>query len=406
MTGTPTKVGRLSLLDGLRGYFLVFMMINHVNFQDGALIVRINHAELGFVQDAQGFVFLSGLLVGLYYTRLYRSGRGMEAARRILRRAVELYRYVLVILGAAVLLAVAMPELQDVWGDWLGGIYGDTLAHGASAALLLYQPTYMDILPQYIIYLLVSPLLIPLVLAGRWRVVAAGSAALWLAVQFGAHLPFTAGLEHALRAASPDLALRSHFNPLAWQVVFVSGLLLGAAKSAGTLDLDRWFSPRDTFLPLCALGLVLFFMAWQLGFSFGLVPDVMAERFWPYANRSDFGLVYLVNFTALAYLMTWLLRCGPEAGDAAIRTLSGLLRRLFTLPFLTLLGRHSLQVYAFHVILVYALVTLEWRYGALGEVQKTTIILLSIASLALPAIARERLARQQGGPIGPSHRAG
>lgn len=388
------KTGRLPLLDGLRGYFLVFMVINHLNFQDGALIVRINHAELGFVQDAQGFVFLSGLLVGLYYTRLYESGRGVEAARRIFRRAVELYRYVLVILALAVLCAVTMPELRDVWGHGLGGIYDDALAFGAFAALLLYQPTYMDILPQYILYLLISPLLIPLVLAGRWHVVAAGSAALWLSVQLGIHLPFVAGIEHALRAASPELVLRSHFNPFAWQVVFVAGLLLGAARSAGRLDMGRILSPGRTFLPLAALGVVLFFMAWRLAFSFDLVPEEMAARFWQYADRGEFGLVYLVNFAALAYLIAWLLRCGPEAGDAGVRALAGLLRRLFSLPFLTLLGRHSLQVYAFHVILVYAVMLLEWRYGTMGEVQKTTIILLSIASLALPAVVRERLARQ------------
>ena len=42
---------RVPLLDGLRGYFLVFMLITHL-FGGSYALVRVNHAELGFVQDA------------------------------------------------------------------------------------------------------------------------------------------------------------------------------------------------------------------------------------------------------------------------------------------------------------------------------------------------------------------
>ncbi len=49
---------RLEILDGMRGYFLVFMMLNHLTFAGGYLLVKFNNGELGYVQDAQGFVFL------------------------------------------------------------------------------------------------------------------------------------------------------------------------------------------------------------------------------------------------------------------------------------------------------------------------------------------------------------
>ena len=52
-------MSRLAVLDGMRGYFLVFMLLNHLSFTGGLWLVHINHAELGFVQDAQGFIFLS-----------------------------------------------------------------------------------------------------------------------------------------------------------------------------------------------------------------------------------------------------------------------------------------------------------------------------------------------------------
>ena len=55
---------RFDLIDGMRGYFLVFMLINHLVFAGGFWLVEINHRQFAFVEDAQGFVFLSGLLIG------------------------------------------------------------------------------------------------------------------------------------------------------------------------------------------------------------------------------------------------------------------------------------------------------------------------------------------------------
>jgi hypothetical protein len=97
-------MGRLSILDGLRGYFLVFMLLNHLVFTGGLWLVHVNHAELGFVQDAQGFIFLSGLLVGLIYTRYFLRNEFAAAARKVLRRALQLYAYAI---GVILLVLVA-----------------------------------------------------------------------------------------------------------------------------------------------------------------------------------------------------------------------------------------------------------------------------------------------------------
>lgn len=56
------------------------MMIVHVNMQFDAVIGKLNHHYLGWVEDAQGFVFISGFVVGLVYgARLIR--RGYDACR-------------------------------------------------------------------------------------------------------------------------------------------------------------------------------------------------------------------------------------------------------------------------------------------------------------------------------------
>src|SRR5690606_16531782 len=99
---------RLEILDGMRGYFLVFMMLNHLTFAGGYLLVKINHGELGFVQDAQGFVFLSGLLVGMVYANRMKKQGYAAGATKVRKRAFELYRYAIGCIATIVALGMLM----------------------------------------------------------------------------------------------------------------------------------------------------------------------------------------------------------------------------------------------------------------------------------------------------------
>ena len=60
---------------------------------------------------------------------------------------------------------------------------------------------------------------------------------------------------------------------------------------------------------------------------------------------------------------------------------AGLTRR----RFLTFLGKHSLQVYAYHVVVVYAVLGFDARIGPFSETTKTLIALAAIVSLIVPA---------------------
>lgn len=382
---------RLAVLDGLRGYFLVFMLITHLGsaFAGNFALVRINHAELGFVQDAQGFIFLSGLLVGLVYTpRMMRAGFG-AAASRVWHRALELYAYALGCIAVIVALALVLPHAGSFWDAWLGPIKEGRPAFLAAAALLLYQPTFMDILPQYIVYLLVSPAVIWLCLTGRWSWVMIVSGGLWLAVQLGAHYPAAAALSDGLGAWDERLWARSSFNVLAWQIVFLTGTVLGALTAMRAIDWGWLIDPARPTWARVAAAAMLFFMAWRLAFTFGLVPEAVMTRFRDYEVRAEFGLVFLANFAAAAYLMAWLLLAGPRAASPWVRRIAGWLHALFNLPFLRLLGRHSLQVYAWHVLIVFGVRAADWHLGPLPEPAKIAIGFAAIALLALPAWLRD-----------------
>lgn len=376
---------RYEVLDGFRGFFLLFMLVNHLNFTGGSLLAKVNHAELGYVQDAQGFIFISGLIVGLYYLRGYRKGQGAEMDRKLLARAGLLLRYSLALLAGIALVALLFRATEVGWGNYFPELYSAPKVMLASAAALLYQPTYLDILPQYILYLLVSPLLIRLVLRGHGLAVAAGSLLLWLAVQFGLHLPLIAGVEALGQSLHPAFTLRAGFNPLAWQILFVGGLLIGCWLRDGRFEPADWFGPARRGLFTVALGFVLVFMAYRLSNTFGVVPEVLAERFAALDSRLEFSLVYLVNFLALGYVVTWLLIGGPASGSRLLRAVAALLRGLFNARFLRFIGQHSLQVYAYHILVVYAVVLVDRFHGPFSEGTKALITLAGVASLALPA---------------------
>lgn len=56
-----------------------------------------------------------------------------------------------------------------------------------------------------------------------------------------------------------------------------------------------------------------------------------------------------------------------------------------------MLGRHSLRVFLWHVVLVYALRWLDTVHGPFGEAGKNGLAMLLIASLWLVPLLRERL---------------
>ena len=381
---------RVELIDGLRGYFLVSMLVIHLTFTGGYLLIYANHAQLGFVQDAQGFVFLSGLLVGAIYTKRMERDGFAAAAGKMWRRAFEIYLTMLACLVAVMVLALVLPGAETVWKPQLDRLLEPGMGAKIAALLLLYQPSFFDILPQYIIYLAVAPPLLWLCLTGRGGAVVIGAAVVWLAVQLGLDSPAVAALDGMLAAWQPGLTTRTVFNPLGWQVIFFAAMPIGVAWARRRLDLDAWFAPDRRGPVLLALGVVLFFMAWRLGFTFGLVPDPVTGIFRIFENRPEFSVVFLANFVGLGYLVAWVLIVGDRAGSRIVSAAAAALSWFFGLAFFRLLGRHSLQVYAWHVILVYLVIYTDLTFGPFGELAKTAIAVAAIALLPLPALLKER----------------
>lgn len=381
---------RLDVIDGMRGYFLVFMLINHLVFAGGLWLVQINHRNLAFVEDAQGFVFLSGLLTGMVYARKMMKDGYAVGRDRIWSRALELYRYAMCIVVAVLVLQLVLPGAAGIWQNWLGGSRLHDGERLAAIGTFLFQPTFMDILPQYIIYMAFAPMVIWLCITERWAAVAIASLLLWLAGQLGLQRLITYPLNEWLAGAPDKEGLRASFNLLGWQVVFFAGVIAGSLTSMKRIEWKRVFNPEDTFLARMALAICLFFLPLRVMTAHELMPGMVLEKFGMMEVRADFGLVYLVNFAAVAYGLAWLLIAGPRHQSPVIRKVASGLTRLFSLSFLQLLGRHSLQIYVWHVLIVYIVFYIDGRVGELSQLTKTIVAIGSLAILSLPAIYRER----------------
>ncbi|MEO3997360.1 OpgC domain-containing protein [Mesorhizobium sp. CAU 1732] len=380
---------RLDIIDGMRGYFLVFMLINHLVFVGGYWLVEINHRQLAFVEDAQGFVFLSGLLIGLVYARkMLKYGRS-EGAGKVYARAFELYRYAMGLVIVVLLARLALPGGYEAWWNWLGDTNLTDPKRLAAIATFIFQPTFMDILPQYTVYMLFAPAVIWLVLNGKWASVAIGSFIIWMGAQLGLQAIVTDPL-NTFFMGSDDQGVRVSFNMMGWQVIFFGALVLGVLTAQDKIDWSRILSPERTLLPKAALAICVFFVPLRIATAWGLMPEIMLGKFATMEIRADFGPVYLVNFVAVAFGMTWLLVAGPRHENAIVRGIANALIWVFTLRFLQLLGRHSLHVYVWHVAIVYAVYYVDQRTPELSQFMKTVIAIISIGLLAIPAVWRER----------------
>jgi len=148
-----------------------------------------------------------------------------------------------------------------------------------------------------------------------------------------------------------------------------------------------------------AAGGVVFFGLLDRVVYWNLISDDFSRSFLATAVRADFSTVHVLNFALDLFFVTWLLVAGRESGIRIFALLSQAIWWVFTRPALVFLGQHSLHVFSFHLVVVYA-VSIAFDAGPPGEILGTILLLLGALSLYLPAwlharsLQIERRARQ------------
>jgi len=330
--------GRDHRLDMFRGIALLMIFINHV---PGTVYENLTSRNFGFSDAAEAFVFMSGMAAGLAYSNRFRTGSVWLAITKVWARARQLYFVHLTI----TLLCLAIFAGAALWFDReqlltqnnLASLFRVPLSAMVGIPLLTHQLGYLNILPLYMILLLVTPLFLFIGLR-RPFLLLGGSILLWaLAGQFRLNLP---------NFPTPG---GWFFNPFSWQILFVFGLLSGAAMKQG----DRFFAySRPVFW--AAVGFLVLALLWgkfaplgALGGSFLRMLEQSGVPFYFTAFDKTFvTLPRLLHALALFYVL------------GSIAFMSTLAASPVAAP-LRMLGRQGLAVFAFGTVLSIALQALK-----------------------------------------------
>ncbi|NOZ28467.1 MAG: succinyl transferase OpgC [Chloroflexi bacterium] len=307
-------------LDFLRGLCLAVMVIDHLWPSALHLVTK---EFIGTVTGAEGFVFISGLVAGIVYTRRLRErGWGMVILR-LWRRAGQLY---LAHQGFLLLFLVYLT-VAGFWSPREMGSLGTAIW---DLVTLRYQPALFDVLPMYIAFLLVTPAVLWLLASGRVVWVVAASVAVYL---YQLLHPYALSLPILLGERGSDPV----FPFASWQLLFFLGLTAGHHRD----QIGRWWArtPRWPFYGLLLGAFAVFFVYRQLLNVGYLYLDRPTYRFW--FDKSLLGPGRVANFLVV-FLVAFLTL--DRLWEPLARTVGHVL-----IP----LGQHSLYVYLMHIILTY-----------------------------------------------------
>jgi enterochelin esterase-like enzyme len=236
--------GRDLRIDLLRGLAVLAMIIDHI--AGPSRLYLLTGGNRFYTSAAEGFIFLSGLTVGLVYRRIAEEQGLATAMRRLLQRAWTLY---VVALG---LTLVMLPASEFLRLPWASGVETDTPLQIVWAIISLHQTYYLvDVLALYVLLMLVAPLALLLLSEGGTVVLLLFSWIIWAGFQF-----FPQQTELPWTTAGNNL-----FYLAAWQALFFTAMVLGFHRQRlGQLVRPAW---RYLLLGATALGFVVLIVAYS-----------------------------------------------------------------------------------------------------------------------------------------------
>lgn len=321
--------GRDLRLDFFRGLALIFIFIDHI---PGNIVADYTVRNFGFSDASEIFIFISGYAAGLVYMRAARREGIVFSSARVLRRVWQLYvahLFLFVIFVAEVAwTSIKFDNPMYVEEMNIASFLQEPHIAIIQSMLLKFKPVYMDILPLYIVLLLFLPVVLFLSMRSRLLTLAVAAALYGIVRYFHFNLP-----------GYPPGAVW-FFNPLAWQLLFVVGALLG-----GSSPRERFPVPRNKALLAVALAFLAFAMVAALRWNFAELGDgpfdTMLKSMYPF-DKTNLSLWRFAHFLALAYAVIYFVR--PE---------NPFFRTTVAWPVI-LCGQHSLHVFCLGVFLSFA----------------------------------------------------
>jgi pimeloyl-ACP methyl ester carboxylesterase len=228
-------------LDLLRGYCVFAMTVDHLDAPTWLYV--LTGGNRFFVSAAEGFLFISGLVMGIVYRPIVERSGLPAAAAKALKRSLLLY---VVTVGATLGFMWLSSRLGLPWS------VGVDVLDAVPRVLALRRTFYLtDVLLLYTCLIAVAPVAFYLLRRGHTWLLLGAAWGVWAA--------------HQIRTI--DMPWPSEegafYYIAAWQVLFVSGLAMGWHRRA----LARHFGAIVAWTPLAgsALCLLIFLAIWRWG---------------------------------------------------------------------------------------------------------------------------------------------
>lgn len=313
-------------LDFFRGLALIFIFIDHIPEN---ILSYFTIQAVAFFDAAEVFIFISGYTAALVYGQTLVSQGTLYATARILGRAWQLY------VAHIFLFVMFIAEVSYTVTTFNNPMYNDEMRVGdflnephvaiVKALLLEFQPTFLDILPLYILLLVIFPVVL-LGLRSRPPIVLVPSFLLYLLVQ------------------TTDLSVPAYpeghvwyFNPLAWQFLFITGAALGLPWRHER----RWSRWARPVLPLAvsvvAAGLIIK-LSWTIHGIWDPFPGLLLKELWP-VNKNNLSVIRIIPFFAAVAVVVIVV----PANAAILRSSAA--------KSLVLCGQQSLEIFCLGILL-------------------------------------------------------
>jgi hypothetical protein len=317
-------------LDLLRGLMLVLMFITHLPTRFSSMLGQ----PFGYVSAAEGFVMLSAFMAGMVYTSKAERD-GIPAMRNaFLARALKIYacHAALLLLLFTVIAALGISRDEPALKNLIGFYLEQPLAGLTGGLLLIYNPPLLDILPLYIMLMLVSPIVLERGLTHGWGGILTVSIVLWAVSQFDVSESMYDAFVSVTDLQVPYKETGA-FETFAWQCLWILGLWMGALTATGQMKDRKPFSPA---LITACLAVAIPLLVWR--YIAGQVPVEGESIINHLFDKWHLGPFRLLNFFALLVLIMhfgeWLKAHVPP------------------LRFLQTLGAASLPVFCMHLVVV------------------------------------------------------
>jgi len=347
-------------LDLFRGIALWLIFLDHIPQN---VVNWFTIRNYGFSDATEIFIFISGYTAAFVYGRAMSERGIIIASARVLRRAWQIY------VAHIFLFTIFMAEIAYVAATFDNPLYAEEMnilnflkepdVTIFQALLLKFKPVNMDVLPLYIVLLLLFPPMLWLLLRQPAFALAGSALVYVLAWNFDWNLP-----------AYPNGVW--FFNPFAWQLLFVFGAwcaLGGAERLKGVLR-------SRIVLGIAAAYLVFAFaitLTWYIEPLGRFVPVWLSAWMYP-IDKTNLDVLRFAHFLALAAITV---RFVPRDWSA--------LQSPYLAPAIRC-GQHSLEIFCLGVFLAFAgqFIISEWSGGPLVQIAVSLAgILIMIATANL-----------------------